>query len=87
MVAVVSAPAHLPTLTLSIVHRGLSGQGLRYSFTPTWIGTWTFSGRTSSSQVSCHIALVPLASPSLLGLVLPGSSWLRGCLCLPAPGR
>ena len=39
---------------------------------PTWIGTWTFSGRTSSSQVSCHVALVPLASPSLLGWVLLG---------------
>lgn len=39
---------------------------------PTWIGTWTFSGRTSSSQVSCHVALVPLASLSLLGLVLLG---------------
>ena len=70
--AAVSAPGPPPHPDTE--HHSTGGWSGRACATtsPTWIGTWTFSGRTSSSQVSCHIALVPLASPSLLGRVLLG---------------
>lgn len=45
--------------------------GAQATTSPTWMGTWTFSGRTSSSQVSCGLCPPSPPAPSCPAYPLP----------------